>query len=49
MVHLKTEGRGLGAVELSGSGDCFDAPVTYIMSFVFVVRVENKIHIVNTK
>ena len=47
MVHLKTEGRGLGGVELSVSGDCM-MPLLHI-SFVFSVRVENKIHIVNTK
>ena len=33
-----------GAVELSGSGDCFDVPL-YIL-YVFVGRIENEIHIV---
>ena len=34
-----------GALELLGSGDCFD--VSSHIPFAFVLRVENKIHIVN--
>ena len=40
---FRTGGRCLGAVEISGSGDRFDAPSH--LSYVFVVRVENTIHI----
>ena len=38
-------GFGPGVVEFLGSGDCFDAS-SHIF-YVFVVRVENEIHIVN--
>ena len=42
---ISKPGHGPGAVEFLGSGDCFDAP-SHIPN-VFVVRVVNKIHIVN--
>ena len=46
---LKDEGKGgvcnPGGVEFLGSGHCFDAP-SYIL-YLFVVNVENKIHMVN--
>ena len=41
----KPGGRGPGAVDILGSGDCFDAPSHII--YGFVVRVENEIHIIN--
>ena len=37
--------RGPEAVEFLGSWDCFDA--TLHIPYIFIVRVENKIHIVN--
>ena len=40
-------GGGSGAVELLGSGDCFDVPSHIPIPCAFIVRVENKIHIVN--
>ena len=43
--EFHNQGHGPGAVEFLGSGDCFDAP-SHIPN-VFVVRVVNKIHIVN--
>ena len=43
--EFKNQGRGPGAVEFLGPGDWFDAPSH--ISNVFVVRVANKIHIVN--
>ena len=43
--NFKTWGRSPGAVEFLGSGDYFDAPSHTF--YVFVVRVENEIHIVN--
>ena len=40
----KLRGRGSrGGIEFLGSGKCFDAPQH--IPWVFVVRVENKIHI----
>ena len=42
--NFKTGGRGPG-VEFLGSEVCFDAP--FIHTLYFVVRVENRIHIVN--
>ena len=43
--NFKTGGCGPGPIELLGSGDCFDAP-SHIL-YVFVLSVENEIHIVN--
>ena len=43
--NFKTGGRGPGAVESYGSGDCFDAPSH--ITYWFLVRIVNKIHIVN--
>ena len=42
---LKNGVRGPEAVEFLGSWDCFDA--TLHIPYIFIVRVENKIHIVN--
>ena len=42
--NFKTRGRGPGAVEFLGSEVCFDA---FIHTLCFVVREENKVHIVN--
>ena len=38
-------GSGPGAVEFLESEVCFDAPFTHTLCFV--VRVENKVHIIN--
>ena len=43
--NIKTGGRSPGAVELLGSGVCFDSPFT--RNLCFVVRVEKKVNIVN--
>ena len=43
--NFKTERRGPGAVEFLGSEVCFDALFT--RSLCFIVRVENKVHIVS--
>ena len=43
--NFKTGGRGLGAVEFLGSEFCLMPPFTHILCFI--VRVENKVHIVN--
>ena len=43
--RMRERGCNPGEVEFLGSGDCFDAP-SYIL-YLFVVNVENKIHMVN--
>ena len=43
--EFHNRGRGPGAVEFMGSGDCFDWPSH--IPYCVVVRLENNIHIVN--